>query len=182
MRKVNAILTGAIMILFLIHMVAGILILLGWMAGGAVILSWISHLMEGLIAVHAVIGVKLTADSLLACKKAGVSYFKENKVFWARRISGFLIMVLIFFHIFAFTGVSADHYRLPNFDLFKLITQILLVLSIAFHIITNTKPLLIACGIKKLKPKVNDIVFWASILLLFMAVAFIIYYIRWSAI
>ncbi len=179
MRKTNAVISHLILLLFIVHGIIGAFNLMGV---GSVTTRIIAWSMVGLICVHTVLGTTLTVQTLQAQKKAGVSYFKDNLLFWARRISGFLIMVLIFFHIFAFTGVSADHYRLPNFDLFKLITQILLVISIAFHIITNTKPLLIACGIKKLKPKVNDIVFWASILLLFMAVAFIIYYIRWSAI
>ena len=152
------------------------------MSVGAVTTHVIAWTMVGLIAVHTILGTVFTVQTLGAQKKAGAAYFKDNLLFWARRISGFVIMVLIFFHIFAFTGVSASHYRLPDFDTFKLITQILLVVSIAFHIITNVKPMLISFGIKKLKPKVTDIVFWLSVLLLFMAAAFIIYYLRWRAI
>ena len=180
MRKVNAILTAAIMILFLTHMVAGIMILLGWMAGGSVILSGISYLMEGLIAVHAVIGVKLTADSLLACKKAGVSYFKENKVFWARRISGFAVMVFLIVHILIFRGsTQGGFYRLNLFAGAQLVSQILMVISIAVHVITNVKPSLISLGIRSLREYAVDILLVLSMLLLIAGAAFVVYYLRW---
>ena len=48
------------------------------------------------------------------------------------------------------------------------------------HIITNVKPMLITFGVKKLRPKAGDILFFVSAALLLMAAAFIIYYIRWQ--
>lgn len=179
MRKLNAVISHLILLLFVVHGVMGAFNLMGV---GSVTTRIIAWTMVGLICVHIVLGVALTIQTLTAQKKSGASYPKENRLFWARRISGFIISILIFFHIFAFSGVSAEHYRLPNFDAFKLITQLLLVLSVGFHIVTNVKPMLISFGIKKLKPRVNDIVFWASVLLLFMAIAFIIYYLRWVAV
>ena len=179
MRKANAVISHCILVLFLIHGVLGAFNLMGV---GSVTTRVIAWTMVGLIAVHTVLGTVLTAQTLQAQKRAGTAYWKENRLFWARRLSGFVIMVLICFHILAFSGVSAAHYRLPQFDVFQLITQILLVLAIAFHVITNVKPMLISFGIKRLKPRVNDLVFWIAALLLVMAIAFILYSVRWRAV
>lgn len=177
MRKFNAILTMAIMVLFLLHAILGGFQLLGVGNTALKAVAWVS---VGLIAVHTVIGVKLTADSLKVWKKTGVAYFKENKLFWARRISGFAIMVLLLFHLTAFGSGSGGAYRLQWFDGFKLAANLLLVLSIAVHVITNVKPMLISFGIKSLKQWVGDILFVLSVLMLFMGAAFIVYYLRWN--
>ena len=176
MRRVNAILSMIILVLFLIHGVLGAFNLMGSNVTSKV-LAWV---MTGLIGLHAVIGVILTIQTLSAQKKAGVSYRKENRIFWARRISGYVIMILIFFHITAFTLSSTG--TLPEFHLFRLLTQLLLVIAIAFHVLSNVKPMLIALGIKKLKPKAGDLLFWISLLWLVMAVGFVIYYLRWNAV
>ncbi|MBR1811067.1 MAG: pilus assembly protein PilX [Clostridia bacterium] len=179
MRKLNAVISPIILVLFIVHGVLGAFNLMGT---GSVTTKVLAQTMLGLIAVHTLIGCILTGQTLHILRKSGAGYFRDNLLFWARRISGFLIMALIFFHVTAFSGVSADNYRLPLFDTFRLITQIFLVVSVAFHVITNAKPMLISFGIKKLKPRVGDILFWMSALMLFMAAAFIVYYLRWRAV
>ena len=62
----------------------------------------------------------------------------------------------------------------------KLATQLLLIAAIAVHVITNVKPMLISFGVLSLKKHVGDILFVLSVLLLFMAAAFIVYYLRWN--
>ncbi len=179
MRKINAVITPVILILFILHGVSGAFNLTGFGNSLTRIIAWP---MAGLIGVHMVFGIILTAQTLQAQNKAGVSYPKENRLFWARRISGFLIMILIGFHVYAFTGVSADHFRLTEFTSVLLGCQILLVISIAVHVISNVKPMLIALGVPKLKPRAGDIIFWVTILLCVMAAAFIFYYFRWGAV
>ena len=179
MRKINAVITPVILILFILHGVSGAFNLTGFGNSLTRIIAWP---MAGLIGVHMVFGIILTVQTLQAQKKAGVSYPKENRFFWARRISGFLIMILIGFHVYAFTGVSADHFRLTEFTPVLLGCQILLVISIAVHVISNVKPMLIALGVPKLKPRAGDIIFWVTILLCVMAAAFIFYYFRWGAV
>jgi hypothetical protein len=180
MRKINAILSMAIMALFLVHMVAGILELSGLMAGGSAVLSVVAWVMAALIAVHAIIGIKLSADSIIACKKAGVSYFRENKLFWARRISGFAVMVFLIVHILIFRGsTQGGFYRLNLFAGAQLVSQILMVLSIAVHVITNVKPSLISLGIRSLREYAVDILLVLSLLLLIAGAAFVVYYLRW---
>ena len=179
MRKCNAILTAVILLLFLAHGVLGAFQMMG--IGSTVLktLAWVSVI---LVAVHTVIGIKFTADTLRAWKKTGVSYFRENKLFWARRISGFAIMVLLVFHLTAFGHTVDGAYRLQWFTSFRLATQLLLVASIAVHVIANVKPMLISFGVKRFRQWVGDILFVLSVLLLFMAAAFVVYYLRWNVV
>lgn len=180
MRKWNAILSAGILVLFLLHGVTGGFQLAGILPGGSTVRSVLSWLLVILLLVHAVIGVKLTGDTIAACKKSGVSYFKENKLFWARRISGFAVFVFIFFHVILFLGKNGEAYRLKFFGKLQLATQLLLVASVGLHVITNVNPLFIAFGRKGLKEYAVDILIILSVLLLFMGFAFLIYYIRWN--
>lgn len=178
MRKWNAILTAAILVLFLIHAILGGFQLMG--VGGTAVkaVAWIN---VALIAAHTVIGVKLTADTLKVRKQTGVGYFKHNLLFWARRVSGLAVMVLLVFHLTAFGSAGGAAFRLKYFDAFKLATQLLLVAALALHIISNVKPMLISFGIRSLRERAGDILFILSVLLLFMAAAFVVYYIRWNS-
>ena len=87
------------MVLFLLHAVFGAMELVGVNYNA---LKMLARVCATLIIIHAVIGVKLTIDSLRVWKKTGAPYLRENGLFWARRISGLAVMVLIFFHMFAF--------------------------------------------------------------------------------
>lgn len=178
MRKANAILTAVILVLFVVHGILGSLSLVGAGQTTMKVLAWITL---GLVAVHVVLGTILTSKSVKVWRKTGAPYFKQNHLFWARRISGLAVMILLAFHMTAFGYTSQGAYRLSYFGTFRLITQILLVIAIAFHVITNVKPMLISFGIKKLKPKASDILFVLSILFAFFVAAFIIYFIRWNA-
>ncbi len=177
MRKLNAILSMAILLLFIVHAVFGSLQLAGL---SGLMLKPLGWLLLVLVGLHMLIGIKLTVDSLQVWKRTGVAYFKENKLFWARRLSGFAIMLLIGFHLTAFGQTDAGVYRLQWFSGFKLATQLLLVLAIAVHVITNVRPMLISFGVKSLRQWVGDILFVLSLLLVLMAAAFIIYYLRWN--
>lgn len=176
MRRFNACLTAAIMILFLLHTVLGSFQLIG---AGNLPSKALSHTLLTLMLVHMVIGIILTAKTIKTQRLAGAAYFKENRLFWARRISGFAIMLFMIFHVSAFGTEVDGTYRLKSFTAFKLVTQILLVLSVAVHVISNVKPALISFGIKGLKKRSYDILFVLSLFLVIAAIAFVIYYIRW---
>ena len=178
MRKWNAILSMGILILFIIHGVLGAFQMLGT---GSVTMRVLAYTMLALIVLHTILGVILTAQSIRVWKRTKTPYFRKNLLFWTRRISGFAIMILIFFHVTAFSYYDGDVYRLKWFTAFRLITQLLLVLAVAVHVITNVKPVLIAFGIRSLKDRAVDILFVLSVLLVLMAAAFIVYYIRWNS-
>lgn len=177
MRKANGFIAMAVLVLFLVH---GILGALNLMNIAPVVVKALSHTMLSLIVVHAVVSVILTVRSVRAAAKTHAPYFRQNRLFWARRISGALLLVLVFFHMTAFGYTSGGVFRLVPFDAFRLVTQILFLLSVAVHIITNVKPVLITFGVRKLRPKAGDILFFVSAAMLFMAAGFIIYYIRWQ--
>lgn len=178
MRKWNAVLTGAILALFLVHTILGGFQLLGVGRTAVKVVAWIA---VGLIAVHTILGVKLTIDTLKVRKRTGVGYFRQNALFWARRVSGFVVMVLLVFHLTAFGDNSGAQYRLAWFDTAKLVTQLLLIASLALHILSNVRPVLISFGIRSLRARAGDILFILSAVMLFLAAAFIVYYIRWNS-
>ena len=177
MRKLNVILSHVILLFFILHGVLGAMSLMGIGHVNPKPIAWI---MTGLIAVHIFIGTVLTVQSLIAMKKTGAPYFKENALFWARRISGFAIILFIFLHISAFSYQTYGVYRLKRFTVMKLAAQLMLLITTAVHIITNVRPTLIGLGIKSLKERAGDILLFLSILMLFMGAAFIIYFIRWN--
>lgn len=181
MRKFNAILSMAILALFLFHAITGGFQVMGIISGGSVFMNILAWVMTALIGIHTVIGIKLTTDTIKAIRRSGVSYPSENRLFWLRRISGFAIMIFILFHIIIFLGKNGDSFRLSFFGSAQLITQLLLVISIAVHVLSNIKPLLIAAGAKGFKDILVDALLILSAVLLFTGAAFIVYYIRWAS-
>ena len=180
MRKWNAVLSMGILVLFLLHAVIGGFQLSGILSGGSSILTFLSWVMVCLIAVHALLGIILTVQTLSAQKKAGAVYRKENRLFRVRRISGFAVMLLILTHIVIFLGSSEDGvYRLNPFGTAQLISQMLLVLSIAVHVLTNIRPLMLALGVRGF---LTDILLILSVILCFCGAAFLIYFLRWQQI
>ncbi|AVM68223.1 pilus assembly protein PilX [Lachnospiraceae bacterium oral taxon 500] len=177
MRKWNAVLTLLIFILFLLHAVFGSLQMLGV---GNTALKGLSWAAVGLITVHTLIGLKLTLETLKVQRQTGVFYWRENKLFWARRISGLAVMLLLFCHLTAFSYTRDGAYRLHWFTAGRLTVQLFLLAAVGVHIITNVKPLLIAFGVKGLRSWLIDMLVILSVLLLFMAAAFVVYYLRWN--
>ena len=180
MRKFNAVISIAVLILLLVHGVAGGFQLMGILPGGNRLLSILAWIMTGLIGLHIVIGIKLTVDTILAVRRSGISYGRENRLFWARRISGFAIMLFALCHIFTFSPPEGAAFRLTVFEGGQLAAQILLVISIAVHILTNIKPLLISFGIKGFRIYVKDLLFVLAIVMLFFGAAMVVYYLRWN--
>ena len=86
-------------------------------------------------------------------------------------------------HILLFTGTNEGGvYRLKLFDMMGLISQILMVVSLMVHLVTNIPPLRIALGLTDKRDLKSDVILILSVLLLLSGVAFIVYYIRWQVI
>ncbi|MBQ7990843.1 MAG: hypothetical protein IJ251_07335 [Oscillospiraceae bacterium] len=177
MRRANTIIAAAILILFIIHGVFGAYQMMGL---GYVNIKWLAYVMVVLIVVHAVIGFYLSAKTHKIQKKSGVEYKAQNRLFWARRDSGIAIMLFLAVHFISFTHNTDDGARLYRFDTFRLIGNILLVVSVGLHVLTNIRPLMISLGIKKAGSILADVLFVMSIVLIVMAVGFIVYFIRWN--
>ena len=182
MRRVNSIVTALIMPLFLVHMIWGGHLLAGIVKGGSKVFSVISMIMMILICLHVIISVKLTVDTMIASCKAGAFYFRENKLFLARRISGFALVFFIAVHVLIFNGSNEGGvYRLNPFGIAALISQILMVVCLVLHIVLNVRPLKIAFGFSDKRKESYDFAVVMAILLLIAAAAFLIYYLRWQA-
>ena len=183
MRKWNAILSMAILLLFLLHAIAGGFQLAGLIPGGNRLLTIFARIMVVLIVIHAAIGTKLTVDSLNISKRAGVSYWKENRLFWVRRISGIAVMVFILAHVVLFLGTSSSGaYLLRRFEGAQLASQILMVNAVAVHVLTNIRPLFLALGARRVREILVDVLLVLSVILLFAGAMFVVYYLRWSVI
>lgn len=178
MRKINTVLTVLILFLFILHAVFGSMLIVG---AGSTALKQLARGTVALIVIHALIGIKLSLDAIRISHRTGAAYFRQNRLFWARRISGICVMVLIFFHMTAFEDRSGGVYLLKEFDRMKLTLQILLILSVALHVLMNIRPLLIAAGARVLRRFEADIWIVLSVLLLVFTAAFLIYFLRWQA-
>ena len=178
MRKWNALVSAAILLLCLLHGILGGFQLLGGSSSALKAIAWTA---VGLILVHTGMGLKLTADTLRALRRTGAGYFRENRLFWLRRVSGVAIMLFLALHLLAFraTGTGGG-YRLPIFGTGDLISQLLLVLSIGVHVISNIRPMMTALGAKNRGHWAVDLLLVLAVLLLFFGAAFVIYYLRWN--
>ena len=179
MRKLNAIVSLVLIILFLIHTIAGSFQLMKIIPGGNEVMKNLSYLLLFLIGVHIIIGTKLTIDSVKICRKSGKFYFRENAVFWIRRITGFAMIMLIICHVLLFTS-NGEVFRLNDFNEVQLVFSILLVFTLLVHMLTNIRPLLISFGISGFRLYIKDILLVLAIISLFGAFAFVIYYLRWN--
>ena len=181
MRKCNAVISAAILLLFIAHGVIGGFQMAGFYPGGVRVLRVLARALAGLIAVHMCIGIYLTAVTWRAQKKAGVFYAKENKLFLARRISGLAVAALMAYHVVIFFGSTSDGvYRLYLFAMPELFLHLLLVAALALHVVANVRPLLIGLGIRSLKDAAADLIIVLSVLLIFMGAMFLAYYFRWG--
>jgi succinate dehydrogenase/fumarate reductase cytochrome b subunit len=180
MRKGNAVVSVAILIMFLIHAVGGSFQLMGLMPGGSALMETLSWIMVALVAVHMLIGIILTVKTVHISKRAGVHYWKENIVFWIRRISGFALMLLVLLHFVLFVQTGEGIFRLNDFDLPQLVGQALMLLALAIHLLCNIRPLAVALGLNGGSGYGRDVLFILSVVLAFCALAFVVYYLRWN--
>lgn len=179
LRMVNAVLSVAMLVLFAVHGIGNGLQLMG---PGLVQSKAIALALLAVTLAHTVIGVILTVVTLRTQREAGISYFRENKRFWAVRISGLAIVVFILLHVAIFWQSGGGMPRLTPFEGFQLVVSILLVASIAVHVLANMQPMMISLGIGSPRGRAVDAAVVLAVILLFTAAAFAIYYLRWMVV
>ncbi len=179
LRAVNAVVSALMMLLFLVHGVGNALQLLGVGSALSQALSWT---LVGLCVVHVAIGVVLTADTLRTQREAGASYPTRNTRFWAVRVSGAALALLILAHVLIFLKPTGMALRLPPFLEPQLALSVLLVATLAVHVLANMEPLMVSLGVGPSRERAGDLVFVLAVLLLVMAAGFVVYYLRWSLI
>ena len=100
MRKWNNILARVILILFLLHALMGSLMLLGISNLSIRPFSW---LLLTAVAAHGILGILSTIRAIKSGKQSGKWYLQKNAAYWTKRFSGLAILILLGFHITAYT-------------------------------------------------------------------------------
>ncbi len=177
MRKWNNILARSIILLVLIHALFGSLMLLGISTVSVKPFSWI---LFGAVLLHGILGIAATIPSIKSGKKSGRWYFRQNAAFWTKRFSGLAILLLLVFHISCYTTTVDGVFFLREFTFIRMLTQLLFVLAIFIHLAVSIKSMLIAKGAVKFKEKTVDWMMVLSVMMVFFAVAIIVYYIKWQ--
>jgi hypothetical protein len=169
-----------LIVLFLIHGIAGAFQMMGFIPGGSSVWKILTWMMAVMVIVHMIIGIILTAQTIRISRKAGVSYHKENVLFWIRRISGFILMLFILLHLIVFMQTGTGFFRLGYFGVPQLTGQLIMLLALAIHLLSNIKPVAMALGLYGGKGYAKDILLILSIVLIVCAVSFVVYYLRWN--
>lgn len=177
MRKWNNILARVIIVLFLLHALTGSLLLLGV---SNITFEPLSRLLFAAVAVHGVLGILATVQAVKSGKKSGKWYLRQNAAYWTKRFSGFAILILLCFHISAYTTTVGNAFFLKEFTIGRMTAQLLLIISVFIHLAVSVKSMLIAKGVTKFKERTTDWMMVLSLLMLFFATAVIIYFIQWQ--
>ena len=177
MRKWNNILARVIIVLFLLHALMGSLMLLGLSNISFKPLSWM--LFAAVIA-HGVLGILATVQAMKSGQKSGKWYLRQNAAYWTKRFSGLAILILLCFHISAYTTTVGGAFFLKEFTFGRMAAQLLLILSIFIHLAVSVKSTLIAKGVVKFKERTVDWMMVLSLMMLFFAAAVVIYFIQWQ--
>ena len=183
-RKANAMLTATMLLLFMLHGVGNSFEIIGV---GMPTSKLIARATLALAVVHAVAGVALTASDLAESRRNAAAgepstYVWRNARYWAVRVSGLTIAVLIGFHMATFLQVGGGAYRLRVFDVPQLVQSVLLVLALAVHVLANARPLMVSLGIPAPHARAIDVGLVVAALMVLMAAAFVAYYLRWAVV
>ncbi len=177
MRKINNILARIIIIIFLLHAFMGSLLLLEL---SSVSLHKLSRILVVLVIVHGILGIIATIASVRSGAISGRWYLKQNAAFWTKRISGAAIMLLLIFHVTAFTTSVNGKFFLKEFTLCSMLLQLVFILSIFIHLAVSIKPMLIAKGVLKYKERAFDWMLVLSVMTLAFILSVIAYFIKWQ--
>lgn len=177
MRKLNGILARVVVVLFLIHAVMGCFMLQG---RSSVSCFPLTILLLVTVIAHAILGVIATIKAVRSGGSSGKWYFRQNKAFWIKRISGVSILLLLIFHMSVYVTSSNGVYFLKEFTWVSLVSQLLFVLAIFVHLYVSIEGMLIAKGILQYKERKKDWLLVLSVFMLMIAATIIMYYVQWQ--
>lgn len=178
MRRINLFLVIGILVTFVLHALMGSFKLLGAEANTMTVMA---RICITLVGAHVVLTTVLTVQTLLTIHRSGKGYFKKNLMFWARRISGFALLIPLVMHVLIFRGTGDEAYRLVFFHSGRMISQLLMAATLALHVLINIKPLFTGLGAKHPRILSADVCFVLAVILLLASAAFCVYYLRWMA-
>lgn len=177
MKRLNHFLATAALILFAVHALAGVAILTGLYY---VPLKWLSYVLFAVVIAHAGVSIALSLQAFRAGARSGKWYVGENAVFWIKRISGFAMLFMIFFHMNTYTYTSGDFFELKQFTLLRLISQLVFAAVVFLHIFISIKGYLINKGVTKIRQGTLTLCLAFAILLLLVIVSYVVYFWAWN--
>lgn len=173
MRKLNLFLTAAIAFVFITHATLSGAALAGL---GYIPQKTVARACLTLVILHAALSTVLLFKTLNAQRLSGAGYLRVNGLFWARRISGFLILLFVAFHLLVFMRGGEPE----TFGIGRLVLQIFLVVSVAIHMLTNIVPALTSLGVRGIKRAAPLVTIALSVLMLLFSAAFCIYFFHFA--
>lgn len=143
-RFVNGLLGAAAAILFAIHSISMGMVLAGYIQYSYSLKYWAYALLVCLI-LHAVISIALVVFE--TGKNRIDRYAKVNAGIHLQRISGIILIVLVYFHMNAYGYLSDDGvYILKEPTMTGFLSQVALALIAGFHMVTGLPKSMISLG------------------------------------
>ena len=177
-KAINAVVSALMLVLLAVHGLGNSLQLFGV---GSVLPAAIGWALAVLAVAHMAIGCALTVSTLREQARAGTAYWRLNRRFWAVRLSGLAIAVFVVCHVLIFAQLDPTApVRLSYFGPLQLAVSLLLAISLAVHVLANLQPLMISLGIPSPRGRAADLGVVFALMLLIAALAFVVYFVRWS--
>ena len=103
MKKFNSLLARFMLVLLALHGLMGAFTLLRMTT-----FNWkpLSYTLLAIVLLHGILGILLSKDAVREGMRTGRWYLKENASFWLIRLSGFIILLSVWFHITAYTTTA----------------------------------------------------------------------------
>lgn len=177
MRKFNSYLVKLILVLLVAHALLGAFSLLHLTTWHA---SYLSYALLGACLAHAAIGIYLTLPAMRQSLRTHTWYLPANSSYWIIRASGLVILLLVGFHMTAFSTTINGLLFLREFTWLRLLTQIIFISAILIHLLYTVKPMLLQDGILSFRETAAAYIVVYSIISLFCIVAMLSYFIYWN--
>ena len=178
MRRLNNILSMAIVSLFVVHALFGALMMLGVCY---VMLKPLSRALMAAVCAHALLGIAATASAVRGGARTGAWYLRENAAYWAKRLSGVLILLLLCYHPFTYTSTVNGAFHLNEFNVERLTMQLLLIVAIFAHLAVSVRPMLIARGVTDFRRWSVGLLLALGLAMLFFTATVVFYFVSWQA-
>ena len=177
MKKFNSFLARFMLVLLALHGLMGAFTLLRLTAS-----NWkpLSYTLLAIVLLHGILGILLSKDAVREGMRIGRWYLKENASFWLIRLSGFVILLSVWFHITAYTTTVNGVFFLREFTTLRFFSQIIFISAILIHLLCATKPWMIKRGLLKYEERTADYILVYSIFSVLFLFALISYFIYWN--
>lgn len=177
MKKFNSLLARFMLVLLALHGLMGAFTLLRMTT-----FNWkpLSYTLLAALLLHGILGILLSKDAVREGMRTGRWYLKENASFWLIRLSGFVILLSVWFHITAYTTTVNGVFFLCEFTTLRFFSQIIFISAILIHLLCTTKPWMIKRGLLKYEERTADYILVYSIFSVLFLFALISYFIYWN--